>query len=427
MFKELEIFRQKLYGELRRSKAALFDLMDALLTTPATPSLVQVSLSPLFRRQWSSAFKAIENFRWNSNSLMRWLLQFVVVGEGMLVMALDHTPWARLYAKTLKERTIEHQPTVVQGNKPITVGHGYSTLAVIPEMEGSWVLPLRHERITSPLSSESESYNERKRLKSPEGGMTKAREAKKTVQCVDTYSELYKDIFPEVRAYEAFKYIITGILSDIKRKSLPAIASLLGLDNEQGLLHFITDSPWELKKLEERRLNIILEILEGRGIMAIVDETGDRKKGSKTDYVKRQYIGNVGKLDNGIVSVNVYGYIDGVTFPLKSKVYKPRERLKEGDKYKTKPELAAEMIKELEESGFKITRVLADSLYGESQCNFISTADELEIEYAVSIRSNHGVWLPKGARVRTNKWRRFDHKKWDGKLENSNHSGGGRN
>ena len=108
--------------------------MDALLTTPATPSLVQVSLSPLFRRQWSSAFKAIENLRWNSNSLMRWLLQFVVVGEGMLVMALDHTPWARLYAKTLKERTIEHQPTVVQGNKPITVGYGYSTLAVIPEM-----------------------------------------------------------------------------------------------------------------------------------------------------------------------------------------------------------------------------------------------------------------------------------------------------
>jgi len=37
----------------------------------------------------------------------------------------------------------------VQGNKPITVGHGYSTLDVIPEMEGSWVLPLRHERITS--------------------------------------------------------------------------------------------------------------------------------------------------------------------------------------------------------------------------------------------------------------------------------------
>lgn len=37
--------------------------------------------------------------------------------------------------------------------------------------------------------------------------MTKAREAKKTVQCVDTYSELYRDVFPEVRAYEAFKWV----------------------------------------------------------------------------------------------------------------------------------------------------------------------------------------------------------------------------
>ncbi len=77
--------------------------------------------------------------------------------------------------------------------------------------------------------------------------MTRKREAKKTVQCVDTYSELYKDIFPEVRAYESFKNIIVGILSDIKRKSLPAIASSLGLKNEQGLLHFITDFPWELE------------------------------------------------------------------------------------------------------------------------------------------------------------------------------------
>ncbi len=248
--------------------------------------------------------------------------------------------------------------------------------------------------------------------------MTKGRKAKKTVQCVDTYSELYKDIFPEVRAYEAFKYIIVGMLSNIKRKSLPRIASLLGLENEQGLLHFITDSPWKSKELEKRRLNIILEILEGREIVVIVDETGDKKKGKKTDYVKRQYIGNLGKVENGIVSVNVYGYGNGVTFPLKSKVYKPKERLKEGDEYKTKPELAVEIIKELEENGFKIKRVLADSLYGESQCTFISTAEELKIEYAVAIKSSHGVWLPKGSRVRVNKWRKFDHKTWNGKHEN---------
>jgi SRSO17 transposase len=136
--------------------------------------------------------------------------------------------------------------------------------------------------------------------------MTRKREAKKTVQCVGTYSELYKDIFPEVRAYESFKNIIVGILSDIKRKSLPAIASSLGLKNEQGLLHFITDSPWEIKELEKRRLNVILEILEGREIIVIIDETGEPKKGKTTDYLKRQYIGNLGKIENGIVSINAY-------------------------------------------------------------------------------------------------------------------------
>lgn len=41
--------------------------------------------------------------------------------------------------------------------------------------------------------------------------------------------------------------------------------------------------------------------------MVIIDETGDKKKGRKTDYVKRQYIGNLGKIENGIVTVTAYG------------------------------------------------------------------------------------------------------------------------
>lgn len=44
------------------------------------------------------------------------------------------------------------------------------------------------------------------------------------------------------------------------------------------------------------------------------------------------------------------------------KVFKPKGTLKEGDKYKTKIELASEIITELIEEGFQIERVLADSL-----------------------------------------------------------------
>ena len=66
----------------------------------------------------------------------------------------------------------------------------------------------------------------------------------------------------------------------------------------------------------------------------VIDETGDRKKGKKTDYVARQYLGSVGKVDNGIVSVNAYGLYSNITFPLSVKIFKPKGTLKEGDKYK---------------------------------------------------------------------------------------------
>jgi SRSO17 transposase len=41
------------------------------------------------------------------------------------------------------------------------------------------------------------------------------------------------------------------------------------------------------------------------------------------------------------------------------------------------------------------------------QWQFISVLNELKLNFAVAIRSNHGVWLPPGQTVRYNKWRKF--------------------
>jgi len=46
-----------------------------------------------------------------------------------------------------------------------------------------------------------------------------------TVRFVDDYCAAYQDIFPEVRSFESFKYLHVGIMSEIKRKSLPAMPS----------------------------------------------------------------------------------------------------------------------------------------------------------------------------------------------------------
>ncbi len=82
--------------------------------------------------------------------------------------------------------------------------------------------------------------------------------------------------------------------------------------------------------------------------------------------MERQYIGNIGKVDNGIVSVNAYGVLGDLTFPLMFKVFKPKRRLKPDDVYETKLQLAEQIIQELVDFGFQFSLVLADSLYGES-------------------------------------------------------------
>ncbi len=233
------------------------------------------------------------------------------------------------------------------------------------------------------------------------------RDAQATVSLIDEYCSRYRELFTEVRSYECFKYLHLGIVSAIKRKSLPEIARIVGLKSAQSLHHFLANSPWSVTELRNQRLQQTLKALKGEKIILVIDETGDRKKGKKTDYVARQYLGSVGKVEQCLVSVNAYGVYQNITFPLSFKVYKPKKRLQPSDQYQTKVELANLIIDELPALGFNIELVLADSLYGESS-SFIAKLEEYNLEYVVAIRCNHGVWMPSYQAVRANKWYKFD-------------------
>lgn len=198
------------------------------------------------------------------------------------------------------------------------------------------------------------------------------------------------------------------MISEVKRKSLPAIAKAVGLKNHQNLHHFLSESPWTVQQLQKKRLELILKVLNRRTMILLIDETGDCKKGKSTDYVKRQYIGNVGKKENGIVAVTAYGLVEGMILPLCFEVYKPRERLKAADEYYTKPQIAAQMIRQLQTMGFQFELVLADSLYGESKTNFVNVLDELNLPYILAIRHNHGLWLPQDQEVYQEPWQAFE-------------------
>jgi SRSO17 transposase len=228
-----------------------------------------------------------------------------------------------------------------------------------------------------------------------------------TVGFIDDYCWLYRSVFADIRLYECFKYLHVGILSPLPRKTLPELAKLTGFKDGQSLHHFLRDGVWSIEQVRAMRLHLIRQQIGTQPITLCLDETGDVKKGSTTDYVAKQYIGNLGKTANGVVSVNAYAVVDGLTDPLLFKIYKPKSRLKAGDEYQSKPQIAVAMIRQIQAMGFVIARVLADSLYGESG-DVTRVLHQLKLPYIVAIRSNHGVLMPKGQRVRYNRWRSYD-------------------
>lgn len=140
---KLKNFRKQLYHCLGHGKDAVFELSDAAILSRHPTSLAELSLSPVFRRQWHSTYEALEDCNPSRYKMMRVDLKEIESSRRPLLVG-DHTAWLRPDAVTLQERTYEYQPGRINVNKPIGLGFGYSTVAHIPEDKGSWALPLLH-------------------------------------------------------------------------------------------------------------------------------------------------------------------------------------------------------------------------------------------------------------------------------------------
>jgi SRSO17 transposase len=245
--------------------------------------------------------------------------------------------------------------------------------------------------------------------------MTRVRPATPTVAFIDQYCAHYRGLFHNVRHFEQFTALHLGLLAETRRKSLPRLGTVVHTD-PQALHHFLAQADWSVEAVRHQRLALLRQALDETLFILCIDETGDRKKGHTTDYVASQYIGNLHGLANGIVSVNAYGVLGTTTFPLLFRIFKPESRLKPGDVPKTKPQLAIELVEELLAMGLRFSVVLADSLYGESG-PFIAALHRLHLPYVVALRSNHGVWLLPGQRIRQTRWRPFARVFTDGSSE----------
>jgi hypothetical protein len=145
---KLAAFRQSVYQSLTKARDALFELIDAVLTSSGIVSFPELSCAPVFRRQWPSLYEALQDGKLDSEKLLKLEVKALPALERPLLVG-DHTAWPRVQARTLADRSFVHQPTPIKGQKPISIGHRYSTLGVVPPNAGSWFLPLLHERVES--------------------------------------------------------------------------------------------------------------------------------------------------------------------------------------------------------------------------------------------------------------------------------------
>lgn len=142
-----------MYNNLDKRADAITELLDAICSNPNARSVVELSLDPSFHRTHDSVYKAIGKF--SIEELAE--LTTCVIPENRqkqrIQLLVDVTYAPREYAYTLEDRGFVYKPTVIKGNKPITIGHQYSTIVYHPEIKEKqsphWVSPISVQRVTT--------------------------------------------------------------------------------------------------------------------------------------------------------------------------------------------------------------------------------------------------------------------------------------
>jgi SRSO17 transposase len=150
--------------------------------------------------------------------------------------------------------------------------------------------------------------------------------------------------------------------------------------NQQQLHHFISVSDWDSKavmgQVAEEMNATLGKPAHGKGLL--LDESGWQKKGSKSVGVARQYLSSLGKTDNGQVVVFAALAQDRQVGLVDAELYLPKvwaenqKRMqqagvpKERWQYKSKAELALQMVAQLE-GKISYDWIGADSIYGNSK------------------------------------------------------------
>ena len=130
---------------------------------------------------------------------------------------------------------------------------------------------------------------------------------------LEDYARSFDDLFGARAQRHGFRRYLEGLLLPAERnKTLTALANTEPVSGAlrlfaQSLQWFLSESRWNPEKVNERRLEVLFgestTAPEEKGVL-VIDEHGDRKWGKRTAHVGRQWLTNIGKTENGVVSVS---------------------------------------------------------------------------------------------------------------------------
>jgi DDE superfamily endonuclease len=222
---------------------------------------------------------------------------------------------------------------------------------------------------------------------------------------LEDFAAHFDDLFNNAAQRRNFRDYLAGLLLPRDRnKTLTALAGAEPIVAAQEapvqrLQFFLSESVWDAEAVNARRLEVLwadAALAPHEGGVLVIDETGDRKDGTKTAHVAHQYLGSVGKIANGIVSVTSLWADERVHYPLHVAPYEPAARLPQGKKdpaLRTKPQLAVDLVDRALDLGVPFRAVVADSVYGESAA-FEGELWGAGLPYVLAVRPSRGSWGP---------------------------------
>ena len=194
---------------------------------------------------------------------------------------------------------------------------------------------------------------------------------------LESFLDRYAPLFGRPEAQGHARRFVQGLLLGGERRSVENIAEAVDGCVVRSLQQFISASPWDAAAvLAELRRQVAAEWADPEAVLT-VDETGFPKKGTKSAGVKRQYSGTLGRTDNCQVGVFLgyhaaegHALMDRRLFLPAEWAADPPRRAEAGVPgavvFRTKPELALEMVADAAAAGLTFRWVAGDGLYGDS-------------------------------------------------------------